>query len=122
MFFYKSWQDLEFHPKVVFFISDGRINAINLSVSLFLDRPIADCCPEQSLVTVAAGHTVSRDAGLDLRLVVQLLKVGAIEAVEAVALFDFLEGQEPVEGGLTDRDDLLEDVPQNALAERRSRQ
>jgi len=105
-----------------FSISDRRINAVNRSISLFLDRPIADCGFEQSLFSVAAWHGMSRDAGLNLGLVVQLLEVGAFEAVEAVALLYFLEGQEPVEGGLTDRNDLLEDVPQNALAERRSRQ
>ena len=71
---------------------------------------------------MAAWHTVSWDTGLNLCLVVQLLEVGTIEAVEAVALLYFLEGQEPVEGGLTDRNDLLENVPKNALAERRSRQ
>lgn len=99
----------------------SRIDAVDGSVALILDRPIADCGSEQSLVATGAGNSMRRDAGIDLHLIVLVLVVDAREAVESLARLYFLEGHELVESRLTDRDDLLEDVPENAFSERRSR-
>ena len=62
-----------------------------------------------------------RDAGFDLHLIVLIFDVNAREAVESLAILYFLEGHELVESRLTDRNNLLKDVPKNAFAERRSR-
>lgn len=99
----------------------SRIDAVDGSVALILDRPIADCGSEQSLVATGAGNSVRRDASIDLHFIVLVLDVDVREAVESLARLYFLEGHELVESRLTDRNDLLEDVPENALSERRSR-
>ena len=51
-----------------------------------------------------------------------LLGLHAFEAVEALSILNFLERDKFVEGLLTDRDDLLDHVPEDAFTERRSRQ
>ena len=99
-----------------------RINAINWSIALVLDGPVANGSSEKMLAAASAGDSMSWNTGLNLVFVELLLFFNALEPVEAVTLFDFLEGNQLVEGRLADRNDLFEHVPQNAFAERSSRQ
>ena len=98
------------------------VDTVDRSVTLVLHSAVADGRSEQSLVFAGAGHAVSRNAGLDLVMVVLVLRLHALEAVEALSVFNFLEGDELVKSLLADGDDLLEHIPENAFAERRGRQ
>ena len=65
---------------------------------------------------------MSWNSGLNQVIVMIVLGLHALEAVESLSFLDLLKGDQFVERLLANRDDLLDDVPEDAFTERRSRQ
>ena len=96
------------------------INFVNRSVIGLLDLAGADGGSEESLITVtvlAVDSAEVRDGGGGQLVVVGLLVLLGGELVDDMLVLDLSVRIESVQGRLSDGDDLLEDVPEDALSE-----
>jgi len=99
------------------------IDFVNGSVVCLLDLARADGGSEEPLITVtvfAVDSAEVRDGGGGQLVIVGLLVLLGGELVDDMLVLNLSVRVECVQGRLSDGDDLLEDVPEDAFGERRS--